>query len=74
MVKISKCAEESQSSSRLDLVLRGVIEDARIRGKWFDFGASTEHDGTYLDSGLAQYKESFGGRTIVQDSYRLNLT
>jgi hypothetical protein len=57
----------------LALVLRVAIEDARKRGKWFDFGASTQCDGTYLNPGLAHYKESFGGRTVVQDSYRLAL-
>jgi hypothetical protein len=58
----------------LDLVLRAAIEDARTGGKWFDFGGSTQRDGTYLNGGLARYKESFGGRTVVQDSYRLDLT
>jgi hypothetical protein len=57
----------------LALVLRAAIEDALKRGKWFDFGASTRCDGTYLNQGLAHYKESFGGRTVVQDTYRLDL-
>lgn len=58
----------------LDLLLRAAIEEARMAGKWFDFGASTVSDGRYLNRGLARYKESFGGRTVVQDSYRLDLT
>jgi hypothetical protein len=57
----------------LDFVLRSAIEDARIRRKWFDFGSSTGSNGNYLNVGLAHYKESFGGRTVVQDSYRLDL-
>jgi hypothetical protein len=57
----------------LDLVLQTEIANARMMGKWFDFGASTLSNGT-LNSGLARYKESFGGRTVVQDLYRLDLT
>ena len=57
----------------LDLVLKNAIANARMAGKWFDFGSSTRSDGT-LNRGLARYKESFGGRTVVQDSYCLDLT
>ena len=57
----------------LDLALWSAIEDARTKGKWFDFGSSMR-DGKYLNSGVAHYKERFGGRTVVQDSYRLELT
>jgi hypothetical protein len=42
-------------------------------GKWFDFGSSTRHDDNHLNVGLAHYKESFGGRTVIQDTYRLDL-
>jgi hypothetical protein len=64
---------DARNHDLLALVLRVAIEDARKRGKWFDFGASTQCNGTYLNLGLAHYKESFGGRTVVQDSYRLDL-
>jgi len=64
---------EARAHGLLDLVLRSAIEDARMTGKWFDFGSSTKRDGTYLNGGLASYKESFGGRTVVQDSYRLDI-
>jgi hypothetical protein len=45
-----------------------------MKGKWFDFGSSTQRNSKYLNSGIADYKERFGGRTVVQDSYRLDLT
>jgi len=64
---------DARAYGLLDLVLREAIEDAQMTGKWFDFGASMQRDGTYLNAGLAHYKESFGGRTVVQDSYRLDL-
>lgn len=65
---------EARAHGLLDLVLRHAIEAARMTNKWFDFGASTERDGTFLNGGLARYKESFGGRTVVQDSYRLYIS
>jgi hypothetical protein len=65
---------DARAYGLLDLVLRFAIQAARMTGKWFDFGSSTQQDGRYLNGGLAHYKESFGGRTVVQDSYRLDLT
>jgi len=64
---------DARASGLLDLVLRSAIEDARMGGKWFDFGSSTRHDDNHLNVGLAHYKESFGGRTVIQDTYRLDL-
>ncbi len=40
---------------------------------WFDFGISTERDGT-LNAGLARNKEGFGARAVVYDRYRLTLS
>jgi hypothetical protein len=65
---------DARAFGLLDLVIRAAIEDARMKGKWFDFGGSTQRDGTSLNNGLIRYKESFGGCTVVQDSYRLDLT
>ncbi len=41
--------------------------------KYFDFGISTEEDGFYLNRGLIDFKERFGARSTVYDSYELNL-
>jgi hypothetical protein len=65
---------EARAYGLLDLVVRAAIADARMKSKWFDLGASIQSDGICLNRGLARYKESFGGRTVVQDSYRLDLT
>jgi lipid II:glycine glycyltransferase (peptidoglycan interpeptide bridge formation enzyme) len=65
---------DARAYGLLDLVLQAAIEDARRKGKWFDFGGSTQHGGSCLNDGLVRYKESFGGRTVVQDSFRLDIT
>ena len=41
--------------------------------KYFDFGISTENNGFYLNKGLIGFKERFGARSTVYDSYELNL-
>jgi hypothetical protein len=56
----------------LDLVVQFAIEYARQERKCFDFGSSAGFDGD-LDPSLAYYKESFGGRTVVHDFYRIEL-
>lgn len=58
----------------LDLIFVKVITDSKNSKKWFDFGVSTEHDGHLLNHGLARYKEGFGGRSIVHDFYRIDIT
>ncbi|OWK38563.1 GNAT family N-acetyltransferase [Fimbriiglobus ruber] len=41
------------------------------RVPYFDFGISTEKSGTYLNRGLIENKESYGGRAVVYDFYEL---
>lgn len=40
---------------------------------YFDFGISTEHDGQFLNQGLCQQKETFGGRGMIYDFYKLEV-
>lgn len=56
----------------LDLVYAHIIDAFRGRVRYFDFGISNEQDGS-LNQGLIDYKESFGARTVVHDTYRLTL-
>ncbi len=41
--------------------------------KYFDFGISTEDGGKYLNNGLINQKEGFGGRGIVYDFYEIEI-
>lgn len=63
--------DEARGVGVLDGVVMAAVEEARAKGKWFDFGISTEDDGRFLNEGLAAYKESFGGRSVVHDFYEL---
>jgi hypothetical protein len=40
--------------------------------KYLSFGISTENNGTHLNEGLAQQKESFGARGVCHDFYSIN--
>ena len=56
-----------------DLILDRIINHYCQGKKYFDFGISTENNGFYLNKKLIGYKEEYGARSIVYDSYKLNL-
>lgn len=55
----------------LDLVIATAIGQYNVSKQWFDFGTSTEGDGTYLNEGLISQKEGFGGRTNVYAQWKI---
>lgn len=58
----------------LDLLFSRLIADYQSEGyRWFDFGISTDHDGSALNTGLLSQKEGFGARSVCYDTYLLNL-
>lgn len=60
--------------SALDLVFERCIVEAGRNGKrWFDFGISTEREGTVLNEGLYQFKSEFGGGGFVHQFFELDL-
>ena len=42
--------------------------------KYFDMGTSVEDGGSVLNEGLIFQKEGFGGRAVVYDTYKMDLT
>jgi hypothetical protein len=56
----------------LDLLFLTLLE--KLRGfRYFDFGISTEENGTKLNKGLIDFKEGFGARAVVHDHYLVGL-
>jgi lipid II:glycine glycyltransferase (peptidoglycan interpeptide bridge formation enzyme) len=52
----------------LDLLFLTLLE--RLKGfRYFDFGISTEENGTKLNKGLIEFKEGFGARAVIHDHY-----
>ena len=57
----------------LDLIFYQLITQQFQHIRYFDFGRSTEDDGTYLNESLIYQKEGFGGRAVCWDKYEWNL-
>lgn len=57
-----------------DVILDYLINDYYTDKQYFDFGISTEDGGEYLNEGLAFFKEGFGARSVVYDTYEIPLT
>ncbi|MDQ1707123.1 MAG: hypothetical protein QOJ88_334 [Pyrinomonadaceae bacterium] len=65
--------DQGKQLAALDLILDFLINEYYVAKRYFDFGVSTEADGRYLNAGLAEHKESFGGRAVVYDTYELTV-
>ena len=57
----------------LDLLFEKVIAQSLKNHAYFDFGISTEKQGTYLNQQLIYQKEGFGGRGICYEWYKWTL-
>jgi hypothetical protein len=67
-------SERGHALNALDLVFEHCIADAAAAGaRHFDFGISTESQGTVLNDGLYRFKSEFGGAGIVYEFYELDL-
>lgn len=57
----------------LDYLFEGIIARSLKNHSYFDFGISTEENGTYLNEQLIYQKEGFGGRGLCYDWYEWTL-
>lgn len=55
-----------------DIIVDYLINEHYKDKKYFDFGTSMLQQGLALNSGLISYKEGFGARTVVYDSYKFS--
>lgn len=66
-------SDEGKQCGALDMAIHTAVHDPRIKQcRYFDFGISTERDGT-LNHGLTLQKEGFGARGICYDIYQIPL-
>lgn len=66
--------EGGREMGALDLTFSELINFYKNKVRFFSFGISTEDNGTKLNSGLIEFKESFGARAVVHDFYDWDLT
>src|SRR5699024_11090132 len=62
--------ENRQQLGTLDFLCRFLIEEAFAEKPYFDFGTSNQ--GHHLNAGLLYWKECFGARSIVYETYTIN--
>jgi hypothetical protein len=55
-----------------DIIVDYLINEHYKDKKYLDFGTSMSPQGNSLNTGLIDYKEGFGARTVVYDSYRFS--
>ena len=65
--------QEGKALGALDLLFHQLITKEFAGYQYFDFGRSTEKEGTYLNESLIFQKEGFGGRAVCWDQYKWTL-
>jgi hypothetical protein len=66
-------SQEGRAVGALDAAVDHAIETYADSHRWFDFGISTELGGRQLNAGLVEQKEGFGARSVVHDTFELDL-
>lgn len=72
-VQYTAAEDEYRVERPLDLLFTYLIGERYAHIPYFDFGISTEDGGRVLNDGLLAQKESYGGRAVCYDVYRLPL-
>ena len=62
---------KKQELGSLDFLFDHLINKIFIEKPYFNFGISNENQGQNINYGLMKWKESFGGRSIVHDFYKI---
>ena len=65
--------EAAREICAIDSVLAHLLDVEYAQKAYFDFGISTERQGTFLNTGLIDNKESWGGRATVYDFYSIDV-
>lgn len=63
---------QRQQLGSLDYLFHNLITDRYKDKQYFDFGVSDENKGLQINEGLLYWKETFGGRGVIQQSYTID--
>jgi hypothetical protein len=66
-------SEAGYEAHAIDAVIDHLLHEEYVDKPWFDFGTSNADGGQMLNVGLIRNKESWGARTIIHDTYQLDL-
>jgi hypothetical protein len=68
------CSPAGRKVGGYDVMVEACIAAAAADGhRWFDFGISTEDEGRVLNTGLLDFKASFGAGTVAFEHYEVIL-
>jgi len=62
---------DKQTLGSLDFLFEYLIKTRFVDNKYFDFGTSNENSGKNVNKGLQYWKECFGARSIVHQTYEV---
>jgi hypothetical protein len=65
--------EDGKKYAALDFLFDNLINEVYIHTNYFDFGISVEDRGYYLNEGLVNQKQGFGGRGVLYQQYEYNV-
>lgn len=66
-------SELGKSLGGLDLLFHYLLTEIFHDKNYFDFGISTESQGKFLNKGLIEFKEGFGGRAVTYDFFEVKI-
>lgn len=66
-------SEAGKSLGGLDSLFHYLLTEVFQDKTYFDFGISTEQQGKFLNKGLIEFKEGFGGRAVAYDFFEVNI-
>lgn len=66
-------SEKGREIGALDYLIVKLLEEQFQDRPYFSFGISTENQGRFLNEGLINQKEMYGGRAICNDFYEITL-
>jgi hypothetical protein len=66
-------SEHGRAVGGLDLLFDYLLTEVFSDKPYFDFGISTEQSGKFLNKGLIEFKEGFGGRAVNYDFFEIAL-
>ena len=65
--------ESGREVGALDFLIHYLLNEGTPRSRLLSLGISTESEGRFLNEGLVQFKESFGGYSQTIDTYEVSL-
>lgn len=66
--------DQGRKSGALDLLFDYLINELYANKEFFDFGICNEEEGRFINHGLLDWKEGFGGRTYVHKFYSVDVS